>query len=413
LSFDVLIVGAGPAGAATALFLLHACPELASRVALVDKARFPRDKFCAGAVAQRADDALASIGLRIDVPSVKVDGMSIAFKGGTVHRRVGAVGRVVRRLELDHALVEAVRARGARVLEGVKVHALDVRDDGVRVRTDAGELRAKVVVGADGVGSVVRRHLGLPFGALRAQVVEVDTEVLPGDAPPDLLHFDATDASYDGYAWDFPTVIGGEAKVCRGVFVLGRSDARGVRANEPPDPEPLLAARLAARGLDPRRYRVKRYAERGFEVHRPYASRRVILVGEAAGIDPLLGEGIAQGIEYGALAGKYVARKVARGSFAFRDWPWRVRASHLGVDLTVRTSLVPFAYGPVRPHFEEWLLGVPDAVDFFSMVFAGRTPPFRTFVRAGIGGGLQALRRVTRAASVKGAPAIDMHESAR
>jgi flavin-dependent dehydrogenase len=383
---DLVIVGGGPAGLATALFLAHARPELAGRIVVLEKARFPRDKTCAGAVAQRADDLLASIGVRIDVPSAVVHGMSLAFRRGSAHTRPGNVGRVVRRIELDHALVDAVRARGVRVVEGARVTAIHAGEDGVDVESDAGNVHARVVVGADGVGSIVRRHLGLPFGSLRAQVVEVDTEGAPGDPAADMLHFDASDASYAGYAWDFPTIVSGRRMVCRGVFVLG------LPGTSAPDPEPLLAARLASQGLDVSRYRVKRFAERGFEVHRPYASRRIMLVGEAAGIDPLLGEGIAQGIEYGQLAGLYLAKKLARQTITLRDWPWRVRASRLGVDLAVRTSLVPFAYGRQRGAFEAWLCATPDPLDLTTAIFAGKRPSLRTVVRAGLGGGLQAAR---------------------
>src|SRR5262249_36675197 len=159
---------------------------------------------------------------------------------------------------------------------------------------------------------------------LRAQVVELDTEPIPADRDRDLLHFDGSDGGPHGYAWDFPTVVDGRPLVCRGVYELrveGRAPdrsgpARGARTANGGgvlDVRARLAARLASMGLDIARYPLKRFAERGFELHQPVSTRRVLLVGEAAGIDPLTGEGIAQALQYGEVAGRYLAARVGAG----------------------------------------------------------------------------------------------------
>src|SRR6185369_2448807 len=96
----------------------------------------------------------------------------------------------------------------------------ELQRDGVKIRSTRGEIRARAVVGADGVGSFVRRALGAPKGRWLAQVIEVDTPATPQDFPRDLLHFDITDRSLQGYVWDFPTLVNGEALVCRGIYDL-------------------------------------------------------------------------------------------------------------------------------------------------------------------------------------------------
>ena len=98
----------------------------------------------------------------------------------------------------------------------------------------------------------------------------------------------------------------------------------------------MLAGRLADRGLDIERYRLKRYAERGFELHAPHAAPRVMLVGEAAGIDPLTGEGIAQAIAYGAFAGPYLAEKLSGRDLTFADFAGRLTRSQVGIELGIR-----------------------------------------------------------------------------
>jgi flavin-dependent dehydrogenase len=367
---DVVIVGGGPAGSVTALALAHAAPELASRVVVLEKARYPRDKPCAGALGARGDVLLRGIGVEVDVPGVPVDGIS--FRGAEAEAKAapGRIGRVVRRLELDAALARAVRACGVEVREGVRVDG--VKDDpaGAVVETSAGTVRARVVVGCDGVGSVVRRALGLGGGRLRAQVVEVDTEPVPGDRDRSLLHFDASDRRLPGYAWDFPTLVDGRPLVCRGVY---RLKVDGRHGDDGPDVTALLAARLRAQGIDPSRCKNKRYAERGFEPAEHLARGALMLVGEAAGIDPATGEGIAQAIEFGVLAGRFLARRLADPSAAgVAGWQNEVAASRLARDLAIRTRFVRLFYGASRPEVERFLTESSDALHVGCQHFAAQ-----------------------------------------
>jgi flavin-dependent dehydrogenase len=374
---DVVIVGGGPAGLATGLFLCHADARRAGRVVVLEKEKYPRDKFCAGGIGARADQMLAQIGVTIDVPSVAIEGVLLQLGGGALCVREGGIGRVVRRLEYDHALARAVEKRGVRVVEGAKVTAVSVGPDGVAVDSTQGSFRGCVLVGADGVGSFVRRAIGLGGGNLRAQVVELDTEEVPGDPARDLLQFDASDPTLTGYAWDFPTLVDGEKLVCRGVYHL-RLDNREV------DIRAMLARRLAERGLDIARYRLKRYAERGFELHEPYAASRVLLVGEAAGIDALTGEGIAQAIAYGAFAGPYLAEKLDRGTLSFTDFVGRLARSPVGIELGLRGRIVPWFFGKNRAKIERFLLAAPDFARLALKHFAGRRLPRATIARTAL-----------------------------
>jgi flavin-dependent dehydrogenase len=303
------------------------------------------------------------------------------------------LGAVVRRVEFDHALARHAIERGIAVRDGCAVHGLAASERGVTLTTGDGEpLHARCVVGADGVAGAVRRLAGFPRGALRAQVVELDTEDAPGDLPRDTLVFDFAAGDLRGYAWDFPTVVDGRPLVCRGVYALG------VAADHPRD---RLAAYLAARGLDLARYRLKQFAERGFEPGAEIARPRVLLVGEAAGIDIATGEGIGQAIEYGAVAGDYLARGLDADRLGFADWRRTVERHHLGVQLRLRHAAHRVFYGRRRAQVERMLPRIGELLRAGVQDFAG-VPMSGLGIVRGVG---QLVVAAARAALPSRAPA--------
>jgi flavin-dependent dehydrogenase len=359
---EIVIVGGGPAGLTTALALVRADPGLTDRIVVLEKGTYPRDKYCAGAIGARGERILDELGALPDVPSVPISGMS--FRGGMGEQcaRVGDIGHVIRRIEFDEALARIAARRGIRVVEGARAERLDVDGTGATVATPVGEFSGRIVVGADGVGSLVRKEMGLGAGALRAQVLELDTEPVALDRARDLVHFDASDRGFSGYYWDFPTRVEGRDLVCRGIYHLKtglgeREDAEQADV----DIHARLGDRLHAMGIDIARCKNKRFAERGLAEDERLTRGPLVLVGEAAGIDPVTGEGIAQAIEYGSLAGPFLAG-VSRGERPLDDWTSHLRRSRLGLDLRIRRRLVHTFFGPSRPAVERMLVTNPAAV---------------------------------------------------
>jgi len=387
--YDVLIVGGGPAGVTTALFAAAEDSSVGHRIAIIEKRRYPREKICAGAVAGRADKALEEIGIRVDVPERVVRGLSVQTPLGLlVSERSAPIGRVIRRKEFDAELAKQAKARGIRFLEGHGVKSSRRDGSGVTVTLDDGrELRARAVVGADGVGSTIRREIGVRRKTFYAQAIEVDTPRADGDPDPSLLHFDVQDRSLRGYLWDFPTIVDGEALVCRGVYELrGSLDTHGGGEHEAPREGPSVKARLLRhlerRGIDATGLRFKQFSERALPLHEPIAVPRTMLVGEAAGIEPVLGEGIAQAVLYGKTAGPYLAGCMRRGDYSFADW-WKVfAASRIGLDLRIRTRLASWIYDDTRPLAERFVTFSQDFADAGIHYFAGDPVPRMALVRA-------------------------------
>ncbi len=368
MPYDVIIAGAGPAGLSTALFLLNARPDLAGRVLVLEKKAFPRDKTCAGALGGRGDSLLESIGVRVEVPSIPISGLRFTVPRGFSERTPGPIGRTIRRLEYDAALAAQARARGVLLVEGAPVCQIRVSRREVEVTAGEEVYGGRVLVGADGLGSFVRRWLGLSFAPLKARVVEMDTERTEGDPPPHVLHFDVSDRGLNGYAWDFPTPLDGEVRMSRGVYGLV------FPGHDPPDVARLLDRRLESIGLDPGSHRKRQMLERGFEPHQPFAHGRVILVGEAAGVDPITGEGMAEAIQYGAVAGTYLAKKLVLGHPDFADWRTHLLRSPVGTDLFLRRWGAYLCFRYARRPAELLFARVPRVLDQAARLFAGGRP---------------------------------------
>jgi flavin-dependent dehydrogenase len=174
--FDVLVAGAGPAGAVAATVLARA----GVRVLVLDRARFPRDKLCGDTLNPGALGLLRRLGLdHVAEGGLPVDGMILT--GGSAvtitGRYHGVQGRAITRREFDAGLLEAARAAGASVDEGVLVAGPVVDSSGSRpsvtgltIKGRDGRLvrvAAPVVIAADGRYSRVARALGLSRSAPR------------------------------------------------------------------------------------------------------------------------------------------------------------------------------------------------------------------------------------------------------
>lgn len=298
-TWDLAVVGAGPAGAAAALGALHADPGL--RVALLDRADFPRDKACGDGVAPHVLDRLAEVGVTglLD-DRVPVSRLRLARDGHEVDRTMTRPSYVVPRRVLDARLVDAACRAGA-VLVRHRVREVATHPDSVLLD---GELDASVVVGADGARSAVRRGLGVTH-ARTALALRGYAPTPPGRAGAQVIVFGTR--RQPSYAWSFDRGDG-LANVGYGeVLHDGRPAPR--RADLLASLEELLPGSTAG-GEGWTGHHLPLSGARW----RPPAGR-VLLVGDAAGlVNPLTGEGIYYAVATGIAAGRAAAAAVADGA---------------------------------------------------------------------------------------------------
>lgn len=344
--YDIIIVGAGPTGSAAAIRLAQRAPELAARALLIDKAVFPRKKLCGGGVTQHAWDLLRALHVTLNVPAYPIHHMRLVYQDleATFHWR--DLFRVVQRDEFDAALLNQAMARGVQVRQGVAVREI-VRDDGgVLLQTDAGELRARVVIGADGANSVVRQKLGLRRSDRIARLMEILTPVEDATRAPEFANhtavfdFSPIARGVQGYYWDFPSFKQNVPLMNRGVF-----DSR-VRPERPrAELKPVLADELRQRGLEIRDWRLEGHPERWFDAREKHATPHVVLAGDAAGTEPWLGEGISHALDFGMRAADYVLQAFARNDFSFADYTPTIANSRLGKRLRLKRFIAHYVYG--------------------------------------------------------------------
>lgn len=193
-TWDLAVVGAGPAGSAAAIGALRADPSL--RVALLDRTAFPRDKSCGDGIAPQVIDLLDDAGVtgvvdgHVPVPRLRLDRGRCG-----VDREMARPTWVIPRSVLDHRLVEAAQARGAILLRR-RVRAVS---PGPTVVLDAA-VEARTVVGADGACSVVRAALGVPPGPM-ALAIRGYAPTPADRAHAQVIRFDT--ARQPAYAWSF------------------------------------------------------------------------------------------------------------------------------------------------------------------------------------------------------------------
>jgi geranylgeranyl reductase family protein len=358
---DVIVIGAGPAGAATAARLHQ---QGVKDVLVLDRYRFPRDKPCGGGLTGHIDRALAALDLALTVPHVPSPAARVRFGSFERTVRMGRAVQVIRRAEFDASLVTQVQARGIAVETGDAADELVVGADAVTLRMASGrELRAKVVVGADGAASIVRRHL---TGNAKALPHRLFMQELPVAHVDDAMVYDFTPMldGLRGYLWLFP-VSGGRTNV--GLMHYPSSRKGG------PELLRTLRARLADHGVELPAKGARGWPVWGYHPSAPVAAARLVTVGDAAGIDGLTGEGIAVALEQAQVAGDHVARALAGGDLGFRGYRRALRRAVVGRELALDRWLARLLYQD-GPGWQRWLglvLFDPDVLEMYAARVAG------------------------------------------
>lgn len=302
--WDVVVVGAGPAGCSAGI----ASSAAGASTLLLDRAAFPRYKTCAGGL---IGTSLAALPATFRPPvRATVSRATFSLRGGlarTRHARGRPLLSMVHRTDFDAALMDYARARGVKVRDGCAV--LGVQEDGevITLRTEAGEMHARAVVGADGSAGRVSRHVGVRYNQVDLGL-EWEIPLTPNKAAGwrDRILIDWGPLP-GSYGWAFPKDDGLTVGV-----IAARGSGEALRQ--------YLTALVGRLGLTVPAEAVSGHLTKCRTPDSPLHRGGVLVAGDAAGLlEPWTREGISFALRSGRLAGEAAARMASATGRAGRN----------------------------------------------------------------------------------------------
>jgi geranylgeranyl reductase family protein len=305
--YDVIIVGAGPAGSTCA----RHCALAGLKTALIDKNHFPRQKTCGGAVSGRAISYL-------DFPLPAAFAEDECFGARIFHGRHSVVVQKEERLavlvdreQFDELLLDKAIEAGAQFLPGEHAVSVHVGNESIVLHTDTGVHEALFLVGADGVHSVIAQSVRPRLSreeiavALVSHVAVNESSSSPQQDGFVDMHFGVAP---QGYGWVFPR------RSYNSVGVMGVASHFS---------HAYAALAGFSRDLGMATADVRGHLIPLGGIKRKISSRRVLLAGDAAGfVDPFHGEGIAYAILSGKLAAQSICRVLMNGWEPGKAFRW-------------------------------------------------------------------------------------------
>jgi geranylgeranyl reductase family protein len=347
---EVIVAGAGPAGAVAARTLAAAGID----TLLVDRAAFPRNKPCGGGLTARITRRfpwLPAVLAGIDVHPISILELE-SPDGGVLELKADVpVGLLVRRVEFDHALVREATRAGARLRERFEITQAEDRDGAVTLQSRTGDrLRARAVVAADGVHSVIGKRLGVnarwPTRAIAIDMMEETPVETLRAARPHVAWVSYAYKGLEGYAYIFPKTH----HVNVGIGCLLSHFKRDV-TEAPYELQSKFVASLVEAGELAGRSDRRHFTPFLIPVGGPLPQAhqgRVLFAGDAGGfVNGFTAEGIYYAMIAGELAGRAMAATAGRPETAGPAYD-RLWNAEMGSELRQSVFIQRFLFGDPR-----------------------------------------------------------------
>ncbi len=345
LNCPIMIVGAGPAGISTWLHLQKEAPQLARHSIVIEKAIFPRDKLCGGALCVWGADVLACLGVDLDIPSLFVSDLELRFGKEIDCLHHNNYFRVMQRADFDHALAKEAVKRGLELHEDEMLINVLRTEHKLIVITNKGKYAVQVLIGADGAFSTVRkkmlpfqkRHLAPTLQILAPADSRYDSEFTEKKTVVDLT---AINEGLQGYVWHVPCLKDKAPSIAHGIV-----DFRLCPNRPRADMKKIFSRALQSRNIHKG---PKTWSSHPIPWHSDediLSQGNVILVGDAAGVEPAFGGGIHLSLSYGDLAAQAIINAFQKDDFSFCNYQESVQSHSVGMFVAKCTRLALEMYG--------------------------------------------------------------------
>lgn len=360
--FDVIVVGAGPAGSSATAYLSKA----GKKVLLLDKAHFPRDKVCGDALSGKTIKILRELGLEDEMakqPHGRVNGIILSSPKGIDFRLpftkgdhpVRPAGYVVRRKDSDVVFFNHAKKVAARTIEGFTVDDVISENGfvvGVKGRDEhqkEHEFRAKVVVGADGAYSLILRKLGIARNPDNHQCAATRAYYDNVEGLTDCIEIHFIKEVLPGYFWIFP-IDGKHANVGLGMIV---SDVK----KQKKDLRKLTVDVVLNHPKFKERFKNSKLEGAVMSWQLPFGSKKqklhgdgFVLVGDAAAlVDPFSGEGVGNALLSGKLAAETIVKALEANDFSAKFLAEYDTNLWKHVENELKTSYMMQKVGKIQP----------------------------------------------------------------
>ena len=339
-----MIVGGGPAGLSTWLHLNKVNPKLAEKTILIEKEKYPRDKICGGALGEFTKGILKQLNIDLKFPAVAIHTLEYKFKDKIFKRKQKNFFSIVERSNFDYFLAKIAINRGAMINENEAFIDFDRRNDCLKVKTNKQTYRTKILIGADGSLSNVRRKIRHLEKSHLAVALEIFSFVNPNEENEyknntAVIDFTPISEGIQGYLWHFPCIKKGRPAINHGI-----GDFRVFEIKEKTKLKTYFENILKERNISINQKNWLGAPIRYLSSDSIISEPNILLVGDAAGIDPLLGGGIQLSLWYGDLAALEICTALENNNFTFESYRKKLNEHILGKYIIHMTNIANKMY---------------------------------------------------------------------
>jgi menaquinone-9 beta-reductase len=300
--YDVIIIGAGPAGSSAAYLLARS----KINVLIIDRYFFPRYKPCAGGLTVKAFKSFDfSISREV---KYSTNNVVASYKNKVFYNLSGnkTLTKMVERTEFDNFLIKKAVESGATFLDGIKVTEVLWENEEFSVKAEEQSFRCNYLIGADGTNSIVNRTFNIVERDLYGFAIEINCPLSKEDIGKFNMTFDFGTVP-NGYLWIFPK----DKYVCVGAYTTNKK-MKNIQK--------YLSDYIEQLGLIPESKEFKGHIIPYYGINYKQPDFPCVLVGDAAGFgEYFTGEGIYYAVKSGAIAADVISSSIKSGVFDFQS----------------------------------------------------------------------------------------------